>query len=61
MPRLQGEEHPAAKLTPEAVRDIRETYVPGRVSQRTLSETHGVSQQMIARVLARTAWKHITT
>lgn len=59
MPKLKGEEHPAARLSASAVKEIRATYVPGQVSQRELAEAHGVSQQMIARVLARTSWKHL--
>lgn len=59
MPKLRGEEHPAAKLTDKAVREIREAYAPGKVGQRWLAEMYGVSQQMIARVLAGTAWAHV--
>lgn len=43
MPKLKGEEHTAAKLTAQAVREIRECYDPGRVGQQTLAEVHGVS------------------
>lgn len=60
MPKLRGEDHPASKLTEQAVREIREAYVPGKVGQRWLAEMYGVSQSMIARILAGTAWKHVT-
>lgn len=60
MPKLRGEDHPASKLTDQAVREIREAYRPGRVGQRWLAEMYGVSQQRIARILAGTAWKHVT-
>ena len=59
MPKLKGEDHPSAKLTDAAVREIREAYAPGRISQRELAENHGVSQQDIARVLAGIAWNHV--
>lgn len=59
MPKLRGQEHPAAKLTDQAVREIRGAYVPGKVGQRWLAEMYGVSQQTIARVLAGTAWTHV--
>jgi hypothetical protein len=59
MPKLHGEAHPCSKLTDDSVREIRDTYSPGVVSQTSLAQTYGVSQQMIARVLAGDAWKHI--
>jgi hypothetical protein len=59
MPKLKGEEHPAAKLTAQAVREIRGAYIPGKVGQRWRAEMYGVSQQTIAQVLAGKSWAHI--
>lgn len=59
MPKPKGECHPLAKLTDAGVREIRACYAPGRVSQEELAKEHGVSQQLIARVLAGLAWTHV--
>lgn len=59
MPILKGTEHPCSKLTDQAVREIRDMYRPGTVSQKELAEEFGVSQQMIARILAGISWKHV--
>ncbi|MGX5718355.1 hypothetical protein [Arthrobacter sp. MAHUQ-56] len=59
MPKLRGEEHPASKLTEQAVREIRAAYAPGKVGQRWLADMYGVSQTMIARILAGKAWRHV--
>lgn len=60
MPILKGTEHPCSKLTDQAVREIRDMYRPGTVSQKELATEFGVSQQMIARILAGFSWKHVT-
>lgn len=60
MPSLQGEPHPSAKLTDDAVRAIRASYSPGLISQRDLAELFGVTQQMIARILTGRAWAHVS-
>jgi predicted transcriptional regulator len=59
MPKPKGEHHPLAKLTDAAVREIREAYAPGRVSQKELAKEHGVSQQVLSRVLTGLAWAHV--
>jgi hypothetical protein len=56
MPSLRGIEHPAHKLTPEAVREIRRAYRPGWISYRDIAEHHDVSLQLIAQVIKRKAW-----
>jgi hypothetical protein len=56
MPSLRGTEHPAHKLTPEAVREIRRDYIPGWVSYADLAERYDVSLQLIAQVVKGRAW-----
>jgi hypothetical protein len=56
MPSLRGVAHPAHKLTPEAVREIRRDYRPGWISYRDLAERYGVSLQLIAQVIKGQAW-----
>jgi hypothetical protein len=51
----RGESHANAKLTSEAVRDIRAS---GLVAE-LLAERHGVSPQTISRIRNRKSWKHV--
>jgi len=60
MPQLKGTQHPKHKLTPEAVREIRTLYRPGCITYREIAEQYGVSLQLIARVIDRTAWGWVT-
>lgn len=56
---LRGEDSPDAKLTDDAVRDIRFRYAAGGISQRALAAEHGVSQGLIRGITQRTAWAHV--
>jgi DNA invertase Pin-like site-specific DNA recombinase len=56
MPSLRGIEHPAHKLTPEAVREIRRAYRPGWISYRDIAERYGVSLQLVSQIINRQAW-----
>jgi hypothetical protein len=56
MPSLRGTEHPAHKLTPEDVREIRRAYRPGWISYRDIAERYGVSLQLIAQIIKGHAW-----
>lgn len=51
-----GEKNPQAKLTREAVADIRASYRPGVVLQRHLAERYGVSRRAIGQVLSGEHW-----
>ncbi len=57
-PHLRGEAHYAAKLTDEAVREIRSLIESG-VSQRELGRRYGVAPTMISRIKHRSAWSHV--
>jgi hypothetical protein len=56
MPSLRGTEHPAHKLTPEDVREIRRAYRPGWISYRDIAERYGVSLQLVSQIIKRQAW-----
>jgi hypothetical protein len=56
-----GENHPAAKLTPQQVAEIRARYVK---SSRTsglasLASEFGISLSMVCRIAKKNSWKHI--
>ncbi len=53
--RPQGEAHPLAKLTDEAVRVIRKS----KEGQRALAEKYGVSQPTISNIKHKRAWSHV--
>lgn len=58
--RAQGEARGAvAKLTDDAVREIRALYVPRRVTYKTLAERFGVTPTCILTVVRRLTWKHL--
>lgn len=54
-----GERHGRAKLTEQQVREIRERYAAGGVSQRELAAEYGVGRLAVSRVVRRTVWTHI--
>ncbi len=53
----RGEAHSEAKLTDEAVRDIRRRA--GQVRQVDLAREHGVTQSLVSLVILRKAWRHL--
>ena len=55
-PRLPGESNPSSKLTEAAVRDIRQQYAAGGISQSQLAAVYGVTQPLIGYVVRREAW-----
>ncbi len=48
------------KLTAAMVRHIRRLWASGRVTQKGLAETYGVSAAHINRIIKRKYWKHVT-
>lgn len=58
-PILCGEECPNAKLTEDQVREIRQCYALGRISQPQLAHEYGVTQANISSILHRKSWKHV--
>lgn len=53
----RGDRSPNAKLTWEAVEDIRETWGTGTVSQSDLADKYGVSQSVISEVASGKTWR----
>lgn len=53
----RGERNPAAKLTEEIVREIRNAYKPGLVSQQALADRYGVAQSTVGRILSGEKWR----
>jgi hypothetical protein len=52
-----GERAPAAKLTREQVRAIRDEYAAGGVFYHQLGTKYGVSEAMVHAIVARKQWK----
>lgn len=49
---------PQAKLTDEAVREIRRRYFSGE-SQRPIARSFGIGQDVVSRIVNRRQWKHV--
>ncbi len=56
---LRGETAPQALLTEKKVRQIRELYASGRISQREVGERFGVSRGVVCGVVMRKTWRHV--
>jgi uncharacterized protein (DUF433 family) len=54
----KGVEHPNAKLTPAAVRTIRE-WAPAGWSHRELAEAFAVTRRTIANIIHGRTWQHV--
>lgn len=54
-----GEDNVNAKLTEQIVREIRQRYADGGVSQQQLASEYGVNQTKISAVVCRRTWKHV--
>lgn len=57
---VKGERVPHAKLTDDAVREVRDKYASGGYLQRELAQEYGVAQGIISAVIRRAAWKHVS-
>jgi hypothetical protein len=57
--RLRGERNGLAKLTADAVRDIRSRHTAGTASYSVLAAEYRVSKQVIAAVVKRKTWQHV--
>ncbi|MET9818340.1 helix-turn-helix domain-containing protein [Streptomyces sp. NPDC006355] len=55
----RGERQGNHKLTEEQVREIRQRYATGRVSQRALATEFGVDTMTVNHVVRRLTWKHV--
>src|SRR4051812_35486281 len=56
---LKGEQIALSVLTENSVREIRRSYVKGKVSLEQLAALYGVSFSAVSRVIRRQTWKHV--
>ena len=54
-----GEAHPATSLTEANVREIRQRYAAGGVTQARLGEEFGVTFQCISNIIRGRTWGHL--
>lgn len=52
----RGEKHPLAKLTWEQVREIRERYAAGGITQRELGAEYSVSRERVGELVRGSGW-----
>ncbi len=57
--RLAGEKNPRSILTASVVREIRDLYATGDVTQRELAARFGVSRESVAHVVTGYTWKEV--
>jgi len=55
----RGSAHPIAKLNETKVREIRDRYDRGGITQYALAKEYGVTQRIIHLVVVRELWKHV--
>lgn len=58
LPRLRGEDKSNAKLTEDAVREIRDLYRNG-MTQTSIAAQYGIHQMTVSDITTRRTWKHI--
>lgn len=54
-----GERHGIAKLTIQQVREIRQRYIPRKVSMYKLADEYGVSEMTINNIIHGKIWRHV--
>ena len=54
-----GSNHHGAKLTEDAIRQIRLRYAEGNTSHQKLGDEFGVSNGVITRIINRKLWRHV--
>ncbi len=59
-PILRGQNQPKAKLTDDAVRQMRQEYATGTTSTPKLSRRYGLSQASIHAVISGKTWAHVS-
>lgn len=55
----KGESHPNHKVTDSQVKQIRQRYAAGGISQKELAEEFGLGKSMIGYIVNYKFWKHI--
>ena len=59
IPRVHGAKHPLHKLTAEQVREIKQRYSSGGISQGQLASEYGVTRARIQLVVSGKGWKYL--
>lgn len=57
----KGEDHGYAKLTEDAVRDIRQNYVKRKVPLTFFAKKYGVDMTTVHQVVQGKVWKHVSS
>lgn len=57
--RPRGEGNGCAKLTDQRIREIRQRYTHGGISQHTLAREYGISQTACSLIILRKTWGHV--
>jgi hypothetical protein len=57
----RGSKHPRSKLTPEAVRLMRQMYEQDNMTFASIGELFGVHRTCVHKVCRYLAWKHVTS
>jgi hypothetical protein len=57
--RIIGSRHPMAKLTEDKIREIRDLWNYGRLSQAEISEAVGVARRTVNGIVRGVTWKHV--
>lgn len=56
---LRGEQVGHARLTEAQVREIRQAYAAGGVTQQQLADQYGIAQVNIGKIIRRVTWRHV--
>jgi hypothetical protein len=57
---VRGERQHCARLTAAQVRELRERYAAGGISQAALGAEFGINQASVHLIVARKTWRHVT-
>jgi hypothetical protein len=56
----KGERHGKARLTEDAVREIRRLWLSGKMLQRQIANQFGIAEVTVSSIVTGRKWKHIT-
>jgi hypothetical protein len=56
---VRGERHGMVKITPNAVLDIRSTYVPYKNPLRVFAERYGITESQVRNIVVGKSWKYL--
>lgn len=57
--RVRGSQVNTSRLTTDQVRDIRQRYIPRKVTTTQLAEEYGISHASVSAIIRRKTWKHV--